>query len=123
MPPANDLGCDVAYPQALTDLVGGQVDLMFANLSDARPLIQSGRLKAIAVADTNPLEEVPGRAADLRADTRLHITDLVRDRGAACNFAHNRGANIERRCRRHEVAICNRAPEGSFADACRKLAC
>ena len=60
MPPANDLGCDVAYPQALTDLVGGQVDLMFANLSDARPLIQSGRLKAIAVADTNPLEEVPG---------------------------------------------------------------
>ena len=54
---------------------------MFANLSDARPLIQSGRLKAIAVADTNPLEEVPGRAADLRADTRLHITDLVRDRG------------------------------------------
>jgi tripartite-type tricarboxylate transporter receptor subunit TctC len=33
---------------------------MFANLSDARPLIQSGRLKAIAVADTNPLEEVPG---------------------------------------------------------------
>ena len=48
------------YPQALTDLVGGQVDLMFANLSDARPLIQSGRLKAIAVADTNPLEEVPG---------------------------------------------------------------
>lgn len=48
------------YPQALTDLVGGQVDLMFANLSDAGPLIQSGKLKAIAVADANPLEEVPG---------------------------------------------------------------
>ena len=48
------------YPQALTDLIGGQVDLMFANLSDAGPLIQSGRLKAIAVADADPLEEVPG---------------------------------------------------------------
>jgi len=48
------------YPQALTDLVGGQVDLMFANLSDAKPLIQSGRLKAIAVADSNSLEELPG---------------------------------------------------------------
>ncbi len=48
------------YPQALTDLVAGQIDVMFANLSDARPLIQSGRLKAIAVADTNPLEEFPG---------------------------------------------------------------
>jgi tripartite-type tricarboxylate transporter receptor subunit TctC len=33
---------------------------MFANLSDAKPLIQSGRLKAIAVADINPLEELPG---------------------------------------------------------------
>jgi tripartite-type tricarboxylate transporter receptor subunit TctC len=47
------------YPQALTDLVGGQVDLMFANLSDAKPLIQSGQLKAIAVADATPLEALP----------------------------------------------------------------
>jgi len=48
------------YPQALTDLVGGQVDLMFANLSDAKPLIQSGQLKAIAVADVNPIEGLGG---------------------------------------------------------------
>ncbi|MEH2558005.1 tripartite-type tricarboxylate transporter receptor subunit TctC [Bradyrhizobium algeriense] len=44
------------YPQALTDLVGGQVDLMFVNLSDAKQLIQSGQLKAIAVADANPIK-------------------------------------------------------------------
>jgi tripartite-type tricarboxylate transporter receptor subunit TctC len=44
------------YPQALTDLVGSQVDLMFVNLSDAKPLIQSGQLKAIAVADANPIK-------------------------------------------------------------------
>ena len=111
------------YPQALTDLVGGQVDLMFANLSDAKPLIQSGRLKAIAVADTNPLEEVPGALPISEQIPGFTSADLVRDRGAACNFTHNRGADIERRCRRHEVAICNRASEGSFADACRKLAC
>ena len=122
MPPANDLGCDVAYPQALTDLVGGQtLTSMFANLSDARPLIQSGRLKAIAVADTNPLEEVPG-AADLRADTRL--TSLTWFAIAAPRAtSRTMVEQYERRCRRHEVAICNRAPEGSFADACRKLAC
>jgi tripartite-type tricarboxylate transporter receptor subunit TctC len=44
------------YPQALTDLVGGQVDLMFVNLSDAKQLIQSGQLKAIAVGDANPIK-------------------------------------------------------------------
>ena len=44
------------YQQALIDLVGGQVDLMFANLSDAKQLIQSGQLKAIAVADANPIQ-------------------------------------------------------------------
>lgn len=47
------------YPQALTDLVGGQVDLMFANLSDAKPLIQGGQLKALAVADASALEALP----------------------------------------------------------------
>ena len=64
---------------------------MFANLSDARPLIQSGRLKGDRGGGYQSARGSPGRAADLRADTRLHITDLVRDRGAACNFAHNRG--------------------------------
>lgn len=47
------------YPQALTDLIGGQVDIMFSNLSDAKALIQSGQLKAIAVADANPIEGLP----------------------------------------------------------------
>jgi tripartite-type tricarboxylate transporter receptor subunit TctC len=47
------------YPQALTDLIGGQVDLMFANISDAKPLIESGQLKAIAVADTDSIEALP----------------------------------------------------------------
>ena len=96
MPPANaDLGCDVAYPQALTDLVGGQVDLMFANLSDARPLIQSGRLKAIAVADTNPLEppiseQIPGftsltwfAIAAPRATSRTIVEQISNDVAAA----------------------------------------
>jgi tripartite-type tricarboxylate transporter receptor subunit TctC len=46
------------YPQALTDLVGGQVDLMFVNLSDAKQLIQSGQLKAIAVGDANPIKDL-----------------------------------------------------------------
>jgi len=48
--------------QALTDLLGGYVDMMFDNLPTALPLVRSGRLKALAV--TTPqrsplLPEVP----------------------------------------------------------------
>jgi tripartite-type tricarboxylate transporter receptor subunit TctC len=46
------------YPQALTDLVGGQVDLMFANISDVKQLIRNRQLKVIAVADTNPIDDL-----------------------------------------------------------------
>jgi tripartite-type tricarboxylate transporter receptor subunit TctC len=34
---------------ALTDIVGGQVDLMFATSAGATPLLDSGRLRALAV--------------------------------------------------------------------------
>jgi tripartite-type tricarboxylate transporter receptor subunit TctC len=46
------------FAPALTDLLGGHVDLMFANLSDARHLIKEGRLKAIAVASADPIDEL-----------------------------------------------------------------
>lgn len=36
-------------PQAIQDLLGGQVDLMFDNLSSISPHIKAGRLKALAV--------------------------------------------------------------------------
>ena len=35
-------------PQAVTDLVGGQLDLMFPDTATSLPLIQSGRLRALA---------------------------------------------------------------------------
>jgi tripartite-type tricarboxylate transporter receptor subunit TctC len=37
-------------PQALQDLMGGQVDLMFDNISSALPHIRAGRLRALAVS-------------------------------------------------------------------------
>ena len=36
-------------PQAISDLIGGQFDLMFDNLSSIAPHIQAGRLKVLAV--------------------------------------------------------------------------
>jgi tripartite-type tricarboxylate transporter receptor subunit TctC len=45
--------------QALTDLLGGQIELMFAPTQTVIPQLQSGRLKAIAVTGSKPLDALP----------------------------------------------------------------
>ena len=45
--------------QALTDLLGGQIELMFAPTQTVIPQLAAGRLKAIAVTGTQPLEALP----------------------------------------------------------------
>jgi tripartite-type tricarboxylate transporter receptor subunit TctC len=45
---------------ALTDLVAGHVDMMFANLASALPLIRSGQLRAIGVASEKRNAFLPG---------------------------------------------------------------
>src|SRR5690606_28938722 len=44
---------------ALTDLVGGQVPIMFDNLTTALPYVQSGRLLALAVTSTQRVPALP----------------------------------------------------------------
>jgi tripartite-type tricarboxylate transporter receptor subunit TctC len=46
-------------PAALTDLIGGQVDVMFETLAATLPLIKSGKLRAIAVSSTNRAAALP----------------------------------------------------------------
>ncbi len=49
-------------PQALTDIIGGQIDMMFSTMAPAVPLIKAGRLRALAVsgAKRSPtLQDVP----------------------------------------------------------------
>jgi tripartite-type tricarboxylate transporter receptor subunit TctC len=45
---------------ALTDLIAGNVNVMFDNLPSALPHIKSGRLKALAVTSRNPSAALPG---------------------------------------------------------------
>ena len=45
---------------ALNDLLGGHVDLMFANLSDAKSHVEAGKLKALAVTSADAIGELPG---------------------------------------------------------------
>ena len=44
---------------ALNDLLGGHVDLMFANLSDARAYVMSSKLKALGVTSAQAISTLP----------------------------------------------------------------
>ena len=46
-------------PAALSDLMGGQVDVMFETLTATLPLVNSGRLRAIAVSSANRTAALP----------------------------------------------------------------
>jgi tripartite-type tricarboxylate transporter receptor subunit TctC len=56
---------DVAYvayqgiPQGLNDLIGGQIDVMFPDLSPAVPLVKAGKLRALAVSSPERLPILP----------------------------------------------------------------
>lgn len=43
----------------LNDLLGGHVDMMFANTPDVLPHVKSGKLRAIALANDTRLESIP----------------------------------------------------------------
>ena len=40
-------------PQALTDLMGGQIDFMFCDINPALPLVMSGKLRALATSSAD----------------------------------------------------------------------
>ncbi len=46
--------------QAISDLIGGQVQLTFATGGEASPHIKSGKLRALAITTTQPSALVPG---------------------------------------------------------------
>jgi tripartite-type tricarboxylate transporter receptor subunit TctC len=46
--------------QAITDLIGGQVQLMFPNVPAAMSHVKSGKIRAVAVTSAQPSELLPG---------------------------------------------------------------
>jgi len=50
---------DLVHVPALTDLIGGQIDLIFENITPALPFIQGNRLKALAVTSAERLPLLP----------------------------------------------------------------
>jgi tripartite-type tricarboxylate transporter receptor subunit TctC len=49
-------------PQALTDVIGGQIDCVFADPASAQGLVQDGKLRALAVTSSKRLESMPDLA-------------------------------------------------------------
>ena len=68
---------------AVTDLLGGRIDLMFAPGPVVQQFVQSGQLKALGVTDTQAIEILSG-CSDRRRKRRagLRIGRLVRPAGA-----------------------------------------
>ncbi len=62
----NATGTDVKHipykgsGQALTDLIGGQVQMSFMALSNAIPHVKTGKLRALGVSTLRPSAELPG---------------------------------------------------------------
>jgi tripartite-type tricarboxylate transporter receptor subunit TctC len=49
-------------PQAITDVIGGQIDMMFTDVASGLPFVQSGRMRALAVstaARSNVVPDIP----------------------------------------------------------------
>ena len=46
--------------QAMVDLVGGQIDMVFETVAAARPMIDAKRVKVLAVTSRNPVPSLPG---------------------------------------------------------------
>lgn len=46
--------------QAMTDLVGGQIDMVFETVAAARPMIDGKRVKVLAVTSRTPVPSLPG---------------------------------------------------------------
>jgi tripartite-type tricarboxylate transporter receptor subunit TctC len=89
---------------ALTDLVGGQIQFLFASAPSSLPFVKSGRLRALGVASAKRLasapdlpaigEVVPGYAADL-------WYGLWAEPGAGPHRAERRRSHAARRRERH----------------------
>ncbi|ARP79591.1 MFS transporter [Bordetella genomosp. 8] len=91
---------------AVTDLLGGQVDMMFGSTLNVIPHVKSGSLKALGVSSAKPLESLPGvppigdtikgfesnawfalfGPAKLPADTLAKLNDAARKAVAAPDF-------------------------------------
>ena len=82
---------------ALTDLFGGQVQVMFGTTPTSIEYIRAGKLRALAVTTADALGRLAGRADHRRFRAGLRGERLVRHRRAAEHAGRDRRAGSTRR--------------------------
>ena len=122
---------------ALTDLLGGRVDMLFDNLPGSLPSVRAGQIKPVAVTSQTRIPELARRAGDGRGAARIRDDLMDRDdrtgehegrSGGADQCAHHQGAGRSRvedalrRPRRHALAD-HRRPRSRHSATARKRGC
>ena len=95
---------------ATTDLLAGEVQVMFAGLGAALPFVKTSRLRALGVAGAKRTRALPG-TRDRGVSQRLRSCDVV------CAIRPRRYTTAN-----HYAAQCRRQ-QGDDAAACRTAAC
>ena len=98
---------------ALTDLVGGHVDVVFNGLTSAMPLIKAGKLRPLAVTSLTRAGALPGIST--LDELGLKGFQAVAWNGLSAPARTPRELTRENQCRRsegHPLARARRAPEG-----------
>jgi hypothetical protein len=95
---------------ALTDLMGGQIQLVTPNLGAAISLIQQGKLKALGVTSPQRSPQLPDVPGGRRGDSRLRERGLVRAHGARGDAARG---DRPRAARQREDPACRMISAGS----------
>jgi hypothetical protein len=75
---------------AYTDLIGGQIQLIFADVASGRPHVQSGALRALGVTAPDAACHAARHSGDRRIRPRLRGERLVRLRGPKGTPARDR---------------------------------
>ena len=91
-------------PQAIVDVIGGQIEFMFPDLSPAVPLVRSGQLRALAVTGNRRVASVPDVPTMAKAGVPI---DLVAWSGAFVPAATPR-AVVERLNKLLHTAMASR---------------
>ena len=77
---------------AVTDVIGGQIAATFANALTAKPQVDSGRVRALAVSGPSRIEALAGGAAGGRGGRPGLRGDAVVRRGGARRHAARRSS-------------------------------